>query len=208
MKQILYLILTALILAGCTSSTTTSEDNDSGTFDTSAVTTNPMITTAETTTVTTGQYICYLCKSDSSFEKNIHGYDVSFQCPIMRCECSIDKGFMYLIEKAVKLFVDLDNNYDNAIEQVDFILLESEDALQTRHFWSARFKHEGNIKSIAVNDFGSYADTFRIHPDGRISITFLVTFSHEDGGWVTVLFETKNDEWVIVDLYDTWSIGG
>jgi hypothetical protein len=210
MKYIIYILLATLIwLTACSKPQPPIDDDTSETTEHSQATATEPYTTNEPKTLepqitNSEKFICEceICAgksmNDNGVNANLFGHDIFFAFGFYNVECVAENEKFILAKRAVKLLVDLDNDYENTIEQIRF------EPTQFRDEWVSGvcfvenvFNSDNNIESI----FLAYPlyDIPKLHI--RIGVNFHNTL---DVTYICVVFvEEDDDEWVIVNVYDS-----
>jgi hypothetical protein len=123
-------------------------------------------------------------------KKNLYGHDITFNVHSVDCESPEFHERLDLTQRAVKLLVDLDRDYERAIEQIKFSDEEIDSwKMSGKDYAEYRFNSGSDLISIGVvSVFGT-------------TIQLQTVFSGIDTAvFMRVVFEKQEDEWIIVNI--------
>ena len=148
---------------------------------------------------------CEICKSvyideRGNVYKNFYGHNIWLSNYSEKNKCFANNTEYILFEKAIKLIVGLDNDYENTISQIKF---ESREHPKSgRDYVERMFNGEHELKGI-----NSIYLSYAYYDDEQLHVSIQVRFS-EMVYWQTylcVVFVEEGDEWVVLNVYDSSS---
>ena len=144
----------------------------------------------ESTTINEFICVCGMCGDVEGYrdvEKHIFGHDINFSFKYGECEKNNER--MMLTERAVKLIIDLDKDFEEAIEQIRF----KDNIKNYNDLFERLYKGEfGKLSSI-------FSARIFFRDDNQARADVFVGFSDEHRGfWTSVIFEEDDGEWIIL----------
>jgi hypothetical protein len=183
MKKLIAIILTLSILTACETSAPFEQSKVELTTSGVVTTVEVEETNAEPTENLCG---CEVCENGPIFEKHLYGHDVEINVRFDDDECSKVSERLELAERAVKLLVDLDNDFDETIEKNE------------GNFDMVKHKFSVDMSLTSISE-AHISD----HTDDLMRIIIFTGFYGVDRRMdIYVAFSKEDDKWVIDSVFN------